>query len=156
MEQTLILFKPDAPKVAIINWEMKGLSGAEVCKMLRIGCIEPYVYMVLLTDKSEKDELLDVFEYGADDYLVKPSDGYELRAKLVVAKRILDLQDRLISMREDLRMKATHDSLTGLWNRQATMDALAREIDRAKREKKPCGLILADGLESFRRFDVAR
>jgi two-component system cell cycle response regulator len=138
------LFEIDGPKVAIINWEMKDISGAEVCKTLRRGCVEPYIYTILLTSKSQKDELLDVFEFGADDYLVKPFDGYELRAKLIVAKRILDLQDRLVSMREDLRARATHDSLTGLWNRQATMEALAREIDRSTREGKPCGLILAD------------
>ena len=85
-----------------------------------------------------------MFEYGADDYLTKPIDGYELRAKLIVARRILDLQDRLVAMREDFRARATHDSLTGLWNRQATIDALAREIDRLNRDNKPCGLIMAD------------
>lgn len=138
------LLDTDGPKLAILDWEMEGLSGANVCKTLRTGCMEPYVYMILMTDKSQKDELLDVFDYGADDYLTRPFDGYELRAKLVVAKRILDLQDRLISMREDLRVRATHDSLTGLWNRQAALESLAREIDRAKRENKPCGLILAD------------
>jgi diguanylate cyclase (GGDEF)-like protein len=134
----------DGPKLAILDWNMAGMSGAEVCKSLRSCCTEPYIYTIVLTDKSQKDELLDVFDFGADDYLHKPLDGYELRAKLIVAKRILDLQDRLVSMREDLRTRATHDSLTGLWNRQATLDALAREIDRGDREHKPCGLILAD------------
>ena len=138
------LNKVDGPKIAIVNWEMQGLSGAEICKVLRTNCVEPYIYTILTTNKSQKDELLEAFELGADDYLVMPFDGYELRAKLIVAKRILDLQDRLVSMREDLRARATHDSLTGLWNRQSTMEALTREIDRVKRENKPCGLILAD------------
>jgi diguanylate cyclase (GGDEF)-like protein len=123
---------------------MMGLPGTEVCRVLRTGNIEPYVYTILITNKSQKDELLDVFEYGADDYLTKPIDGYELRAKLIVARRILDLQDRLVAMREDFRARATHDSLTGLWNRQATIDALAREIERLNRDNKPCGLIMAD------------
>lgn len=139
-----LVLAQNGPKLAILDWEMEGLSGTDLCKRLRTGSIEPYIYTILMTEKSQKDELLDVFECGADDYLAKPLDGYELRAKLIVAKRILDLQDRLVAMREDLRTRATHDSLTGLWNRQATLDSLAREMDRVKREKKPCGLILAD------------
>lgn len=148
------MFEQDPPTLAILDWDMQGVSGGEVCRILRRGSIEPYIYIILLTDKTRKDELLDVFEYGADDYLVKPFDGYELRAKLVVAKRILDLQDRLVSMREDLRARATHDSLTGLWNRQATMEALAREIDRSNRENRPCGLILAD-VDHFKHINDA-
>ena len=108
--------------------------------------------MILLMEKSQKDDLLEAFEQGADDYLVKPFDGYELRAKLLVANRILGLQDRLISMRDELQIQATHDSLTGLWNRKATMDALARELVRASREKKPVGLMLAD-LDHFKQIN---
>jgi len=134
----------DPPKIGILNWEMEGLPGSEVCKIVRNEPIEHYVYIILLTNKSQKDELLTAFDQGADDYLVKPFDGFELRAKLAVAKRILDLQDRLISIREELREQATHDSLTELWNRKETLNALAREIDRVNREKKPCGLIMAD------------
>ena len=102
----------DAPKLAILDWEMQEMRGPEVCKSLRQSQIEPYVYLIFLTEKSQKDDLLEAFEFGADDYLVKPFDGYELRAKLIVAKRILELQDRLVSMREDLRAQATHDFLT--------------------------------------------
>jgi diguanylate cyclase (GGDEF)-like protein len=134
----------DQPKIGILNWELGGLPAAEICKLVRDEQIEHYVYIILLTNKSQKDELLGAFEQGADDYLVKPFDGYELRAKLAVARRILDLQDRLISMREELRAQATHDSLTELWNRKETLNALSREIERADREKKPCGLIIAD------------
>jgi diguanylate cyclase (GGDEF)-like protein len=134
----------DPPKIGILNWEMDGLPGSEVCKIIRNEPIEHYVYIILLTSKSQKDDLLTAFDQGADDYLVKPFDGFELRAKLAVAKRILDLQDRLISMREELRDQATHDALTNLWNRKETLSALTREIDRVNRDNKPCGLVMAD------------
>src|SRR5712691_7833709 len=146
------LRQKNPPKLAILNWEMEKLRGPEVCQFLREGEIEPYIYIILLTNESRKDELLEALDYGADDYLVKPFDGYELRAKLIVAKRILDLQDRLICMREDLRAQATHDGLTGLWNRQACMDALACELERAKRGKKPVGVIMAD-LDHFKQVN---
>jgi two-component system, cell cycle response regulator len=146
------LQEEDPPKLAILNWEMEALGGPDVCKSLRKGMIEPYVYLIFLTNKSRKDDLLEAFEFGADDYLVKPFDGYELRAKLIVAKRILELQDRLVSMREDLRAQATHDFLTGLWNRQASLEALAIELHRSYREKKPTGLIMAD-LDYFKQIN---
>jgi two-component system, cell cycle response regulator len=146
------LRQKDPPKLAILDWEMEKLRGPEVCQCLREGGSEPYIYLILLTNESRKDELLEAFDFGADDYLVKPFDGYELRAKLIVAKRILDLQDRLICMREDLRAQATHDGLTSLWNRQACMDALASELERAKREKKPLGVIMAD-LDHFKQVN---
>ena len=108
--------------------------------------------MILLMEPSQKDDLLEAFEQGADDYLVKPFDGYELRAKLLVAKRILGLQDRLIAMRDELQVQATHDALTGLWNRRASMAALDRELVRAARENKTVGLMLAD-LDHFKHIN---
>lgn len=132
------------PKIGILNWEMEGMGASKVCKILRNEPIEHYVYMILLTSDSQKDEVLGSFEHGADDYLVKPFDGFELRAKLAVAKRILDLQDRLIGMRDELHALATRDSLTDLWNRREALNALAREVNRVDRDHKPCGLIMAD------------
>jgi diguanylate cyclase (GGDEF)-like protein len=69
-----------------------------------------------------------------------------------VAKRILGLQDRLISMRDELQVQATHDALTGLWNRRASMAALERELARASRDKKTVGLMLAD-LDHFKQIN---
>lgn len=139
----------DAAPLAILDNKMAGLRGAQLCESVRATATEPYIYVILLMEKSPGDDLLEAFEQGADDYLVKPFDGYELRAKLLVAKRILALQDRLICMRDELQVQATHDSLTGIWNRKASMETLAREISRASRERKVIGLMLAD-LDHFK------
>jgi two-component system cell cycle response regulator len=77
----------------------------------------PYVYVILLTSKEGRQNMLDAMQAGADDYLVKPFDELELKARLLVGKRILDLQEELVSARESMRHAATHDSLTGLMNR---------------------------------------
>jgi diguanylate cyclase (GGDEF)-like protein len=108
--------------------------------------------MVLVTSNSQKDELIEGLSAGADDYVIKPFDGYELRARLMVAKRFLDLQDRLINMREEMRSQAMHDASTGLLNRAAIMEALKRELQRADREERPVGVVLGD-LDHFKKIN---
>jgi diguanylate cyclase (GGDEF)-like protein len=89
---------------------------------------------------------------GADDYLKKPFDRHELRARLRVGGRMLSLQDGLIRAREELRFQATHDVLTGIWNRRATLDLLQREIERASRTQGTTGLLMLD-LDHFKQVN---
>ncbi|HWP84976.1 MAG TPA: response regulator, partial [Terriglobia bacterium] len=77
-----LLQQENPPKVAIFSCEMKNLSGIEVCSRLRQAVKEPYIYLVLLTSTSQKDDLIEGLAAGADDYVIKPFDAYELRARL--------------------------------------------------------------------------
>ncbi len=147
-----VLQQEDAPKFALLDWMMPGMDGPEVCQKVRERATEPYVYMILLTAKNQKEEIVQGMEAGADDYVTKPFDADELRARLRVGKRILELQEQLVSMREAFQVQATHDPLTGLWNRAAILDLLQRELDRASREGTPVGVILAD-LDHFKRIN---
>ena len=88
-------------------------------------------------------------EAGADDYLTKPFERNELRARLTVGRRILDLQDGLIRAREEFRFQATHDVLTGIWNRRALLDLLQRELERASRNHSSTALLMLD-LDHFK------
>jgi two-component system, cell cycle response regulator len=83
-------------------------------------------------------------ESGADDYLTKPFNAEELRARLGVGERILLLEDRLVEARENMRFKATDDQLTSLLNRGAVMDLLVRELHRSHREQKSTAILLGD------------
>ncbi len=139
------LQQPDCPKLVLLDWVLPDIDGIELCKRVRqAGSSRPYVYIILLTRRSGRQNLLSAMEAGVDDYLAKPFNELELKAQLLVGKRILDLQDELISARESMRHAATHDSLTGLMNRVEILDALHRELERAEREHKPVGVILAD------------
>jgi diguanylate cyclase (GGDEF)-like protein len=103
----------------------------------------------LLTARNLKGDLLRGLAFGADDYLTKPFDAMELRARLHVGQRILDLQHNLIAAREELRFKATYDTLTGLCNRGVIIETLTREYARRSREDGSFGIILAD-LDHFK------
>lgn len=138
------LQKPDAPRMAILDWMMPGMDGIQVCRAVREQSAQPYVYILLLTAKSLKEDLLAGLNAGADDYLTKPMDPQELELRLRAGRRILDLQSELISAREGLQIQATQDSLTGLLNRRAVLETLQSELVRALRQNFPLGVILAD------------
>lgn len=140
-----VLERPDAPKLVLLDWVLPDIEGTELCQRIRkAGSSRPYVYVILLTSKEGRQNMLDALEAGADDYLVKPFDELELKARLMVGKRILDLQDELVQAREAMRHAATHDSLTELLNRGEILKMLQRELERARRDRKPLSVILAD------------
>lgn len=139
-----ILQREDAPPLAILDWMMPGLTGPEVCTKVRERAREPYTYLLLLTSKSLKEDLIKGMESGADDYVVKPFDPHELNVRLRAGKRVMELQRELMAAREALREQATTDALTKLWNRTSILEHLDGELARAERETRPVGVILVD------------
>lgn len=132
------------PSLAILDWMMPELDGVDVCRRLRARS-GAYVYVLLLTSKSSKRDLASGLEAGADDYITKPFDQDELRARLRVGRRMIQLE-------EELRLRATRDGLTGLWSRQAILDHLPGEVARAHRGGTAVAVVLAD-LDHFKRVN---
>ena len=143
------LRSPDAPRMALLDWMMPGLNGVDVCRELRRLLPQPYTYILLLTAKDAKENIVEGLESGADDYLTKPFNPHELKARIRVGLRLLELEDNLVEAREAMRHKATHDTLTGLWNRGAILETLDREIARSRREGVSLGVLIAD-LDRFK------
>lgn len=139
-----LLKKPGAPHLAILDWNMPGMDGVDICRRLRARKEGEYAYIILLTARGSKEDMVSGLEAGADDYIIKPFDVNELQVRLRAATRILDLQKELIDARETLREQATHDDLTGLWNRRAILDVLDRELSRAEREQRNVTVIMGD------------
>jgi two-component system cell cycle response regulator len=143
------LKSPEAPRMALLDWMMPGRNGVDVCRDMRKLHAEPYTYILLLTAKDAKESVVEGLESGADDYLTKPFHPQELRARIRVGMRLLELEDNLVQAREAMRFKATHDALTGVWNRGAILETLDREISRARREGSSLGILIAD-LDHFK------
>jgi len=152
MDAWNVLQQANAPQMAIFDWMMPAMDGVELCKRIRAQEHGPYRYLLLLTAKYEKQDVVTGLDAGADDYLTKPFDVDELRARVRSGKRILELQHALIRTQEALQYEAAHDPLTGLWNRGAILDLLRRETQRHQRTGSALGIIMAD-LDYFKNIN---
>ena len=133
--------------VLITDWEMPGLTGIELCERVRAAGLDSYVYVVIVTAHSSRDDRYTALAAGVDDFMTKPFDPAELVARLAVASRILrwasQLQavnemlmynSRLLAeknaeidlMREEAEYRANHDVLTGVLNRRAWLTRMAQ------------------------------
>lgn len=151
-EALAALNREEPVRLAILDWMMPGISGVKVCSEIRANSARPYVYILLLTAKNQKRDLIEAFESGVDDYLSKPVNAPELKARLRAGMRILDLEEKLVAATETLRLQSMHDSLTGLLNRGAILDVLQRELARGMRENTRVGVILVD-VDHFKKIN---
>lgn len=132
-----ILEAANPPDMVLLDWMLPGIDGLEVLRRIRELSQGTYTYTVMLTGKTQKKDRIAAMNAGADDFLSKPVDPADLRSRILVGKRILELQ-------QSLRFAATHDFLTNLLNRSEILAALEREFARAERDEKPTTVILAD------------
>ena len=123
--------------IVVTNWSMPGFNGPELIARIRAARFPGYTYVILLTAKDGRDNIVRGLDAGADDYLIKPCDPSELRARVAIAARIVDLEMRLRTARDT-------DGLTGLLNRMAIANAVEIELARAGREGTSAGVALLD------------
>ena len=89
------LQREEAPQLAILDWMMPRIDGLEICRRLRALPQQQICYVILLTAKDQKQDLAEGLSSGADDYMIKPFDPRELKARLQVGIRLLSLQQAL-------------------------------------------------------------
>ena len=146
------LQKPNAPSVVILDWMMPAMDGLEVVSRVRAMQLPHQPYIIMLTAKGDKSSIVDGLDAGADDYVTKPFDPEELRARVNVGCRMIKTQDALIESQEILSHQATHDSLTGLLNRRAILSRLREEIARANRYGSSLAVGMCD-IDHFIQFN---
>lgn len=150
-----MLQSDDSLRMVILDWMMPGIDGVELCRRIRAAAREPYIYILLLTARTESQDLIEGMDAGADDYLTKPFNTQELRVRLRAGRRILELQEELLEAREALRIQATHDCLTGILNRASILERLRNELSRGAREKQSTAVLLLD-LDHFKQVNDTR
>lgn len=138
------LMHSDGPRLLLLDWMMPELDGPEVCKAIRTGPRQAYVYITLLTSKDLKQDIVEGLEAGADDYLTKPCNLQELRARLRTGERVLELEDKLIAARDEMRYKATHDGLTNLLNRTSIIQRMREEVEQLTNYGKQFAVVICD------------
>lgn len=137
-----VLKSVDPPRLAIVDWVLPGMDGLELCRELRKDPAGPYVYVLLSSDKRQKRDIVEGLDARADDYLSKPIDPGELRTQLQTGRRIIALQESLLSARDALRFGSTRDPLTGLLDRAGIIHALLGELERSQRQREPLAVVL--------------
>jgi len=134
----------DPPRLLLIDWEMPVINGLDLCKHIREQESSDPPFIILLTSRSSTDDIVAGLEGGANDYICKPFQNAELNARLQVGNRMLDLQQELNRAKEEMAFQASHDALTGLFNRRAIMETMGREIERTKRNMQPLYIGMCD------------
>lgn len=130
--------------ILLTDWDMPEMDGVALCKAVRTMPLEGYVYMILLTARESKACLIEGLAAGADDYLIKPPDDDELRARLNTGRRILTLEQSLRAANQKIRSLSILDALTETFNRRHLMERLPQELVRAHRYARHLSVVLCD------------
>ena len=147
-----ILNLENPPMIVILDWMMPRMDGIEVLRKIRAEDREIPFYIIMLTSKNEKADIIEGLNEGADDYLAKPFDLGELRARINSGKRIVELHKELVDSKKKLEYQLEHDVLTGLYSRRFIMEKLNREIARSQRTGSSFAVAICD-IDHFKKIN---
>jgi two-component system cell cycle response regulator len=142
--EALAMLKRRFFPLMLTDWDMPKMDGVALCKAVREMPLEGYVYTILLTARIGKANIIEGLAAGADDYLTKPCDDNELRARLNTGRRILRLEQSLRAANSRIHLLSITDPLTATFNRRYLMERLPQEIERAGRYQRPLSVVLCD------------
>jgi two-component system, cell cycle response regulator len=152
-EALLRLSETGAPSIAILNYDLPGLSGIEAVQEFRRRQRKNSVWIIVLSDQASPETVLLANDAGVDDFIVKPLLEMDLRIRLKTAERVQLLHAELNHSVEAMRFRSSHDSLTGVWNRESMISLLFQETDRVQRMQTPLCLLLLDA-DNFSRVNA--
>jgi two-component system, cell cycle response regulator len=150
--EALVLFDQRFCPIVLTDWMMPGISGPELCRKIREKKTDSYVFIVLITARDSKNDIVSGLEAGADDYLTKPIHQAELVARIKTGIRILRLEKSLKNANDEIRVLSITDSLTGCFNRTYLGEQFPQELSRCKRYNHSLSVVLAD-IDHFKRVN---
>ena len=143
-QNALDLFDRQFFPIVLTDWMMPGIDGPQLCRLIREKQTEGYVFIILITARDSKTDIVSGLESGADDYLTKPLHPAEMVARINTGIRILKLEQSLKKANEEIRLLSITDPLTGCFNRGYLNERFQYEIKRAQRYGHPLSVVLAD------------
>jgi len=138
--------------IVLSDWIMPELTGLQLCETIRKKKTDGYVFIILVTSRDAKTDIVSGLEAGADDYLTKPIHPAELVARINTGIRILRLEKSLKQANDEIRLLSITDTLTGCYNRVYLGERFPQEIDRAARYNHPLSVVLAD-MDHFKKVN---
>lgn len=139
-------------ELVLTDWMMAHLDGLELIRRIRATSYPDYIYIIVLTAKGGKDDVVTALQAGADDYLVKPFDIAELEARIVSGERRLALERQLRQARDEAIAQAQRDPLTGVYNREGINERARAALERATKQEGSMCLALLD-LDTFKEIN---
>jgi len=142
------LNNPQSPALAIVDYELPSMKGFEVIAETRRRARQQAPWLMLMSAAADLEKIEMATKAGVDDFLLKPVNEMDLLVRLRTAERVQHLYHELQEQMQAVRFHASHDSLTGLLNREAMMRLLFQETDRVQRMRTPLTLMIID-LDKF-------
>lgn len=152
LDALALLESGEAPKLVLLDWEMPGMDGLEVCRRIRSTENPSPPYIIFITAKDSSVDMVRGLEAGASDFIRKPFQREELRARIDVGRRTLELQDELLQAKAQMERLAMYDPLTGTYNRRAIMELINQELSRLRRENSFLALGIID-IDHFKKIN---
>jgi two-component system cell cycle response regulator len=150
--EALDLYAKHQPAIVITDWTMPDISGVELCKRIRSDFPQNFAHIILLTSNTDKEQAVEGLAAGADDYLTKPFHQGELRARVNVGLRVVELHRQVQAKNRQLEEMALTDPLTGLSNRRAIDIWVTRQLSAAARHDFPIWVGICD-LDHFKKVN---
>jgi two-component system chemotaxis response regulator CheY len=151
-QEALAKVRSHRPDVVVTDWQMPEMDGLTLCRILKGTEETRFTHVLMLSARGETEAKVTGLETGADDYLVKPVEPVELKARVKVGLRLQRALFELAAKNEILEKLALTDPLTGLANRRAFHQALESELSRVSRHGRPASLLFLD-LDHFKRVN---
>ena len=131
-------------RIVLTDWMMPEIDGPKLCRMIREKNSEHYIFIILITSRDAKSDIVSGLESGADDYLTKPIHPAELIARIKTCVRILQLEQSLKKANQEIRLLSITDPLTGTYNRGYLPERFEQELQRARRYRHQFSILLVD------------
>lgn len=158
-EEAWQLLMETKAQLLVTDWTMPGMSGVDLCRKVKHTDLPYYVYSIVLTSRREEQEIVEGFSSGADDYLTKPVNSAELKARIKVGARIVHLEQELREAKDEaqvlvkrLEVMVSTDDLTGVSNRRALLARLTEELSQARRTGHDLSVAMID-IDHFKRLN---